>query len=103
MVDAEAVRADLANEEPGPLQRGGGVVDGGGVQLRFAQGEAQLRQVGHLIDLPAGGLEQDGGTDPPMNVPQGAGGVRIQGLGMRHRPGDVRFDGRVQPRFRQLP
>ena len=53
-MDAVAVGADLAQEETGPFEGGRGVVDGRRLHLRLAEREAQLRQVGHLVDLPAG-------------------------------------------------
>ena len=95
-MDAIAVRADPAQEEAGAFQGGRGVVDGGGVHVRLAQREAQFRQVGDLVHLPAGRLEQDGGADAAVDVAQRPGRVRVQGAGMRHRTRKVGVDRHVQ-------
>ena len=43
----------------GYLQGCRGIVDGRSVDLRFTKRESQFRQMGYLVHLPAGGLEQD--------------------------------------------
>jgi hypothetical protein len=70
IADPEAIRSRLAHEIGAILEREGGVVDRRRVQLRLAEGEAELREVRHLVGLPAGGLEQDRGSDAPVDVAQ---------------------------------
>jgi len=67
-MDAVAVRADLAQEEAGFLQRSRGVVDGRRVDVGLAECETQFREMGHLVDLTAGRLEQDGGDGQTCDV-----------------------------------
>ena len=103
MVNLEAVRSDAADEEPLRLQSDSGIVDRRSIDLWLADGESQLRQVRDLVDLPAGGLEQDGGADPSMDVAQSALAVRVKCSGVRLVAGDVGFDRGVQARFSKLP
>ena len=102
MVDSIAVGAHLADEETGPFQGDGGVVYGGGVDLGLSESEAQFGQMGDLVHLSAGGLEEDGRADSAMDVAQSSPGVRIQGFGMGHGSGEVSFDGHLEPRLPQL-
>ena len=102
MVNAVAVGAHLAQEEAGPFQGAGGVVDGGRFQVGLAEREAQLRQVGHLVDLPAGRLEQNGGAGAAVDVAQRPGGVGVERPRMRQRPGEVGVERRVEPVLAQL-
>ncbi len=99
MVNAIAVGPNLANKESACLQRCCSTVDRGGIHVRIAQRETQFGQVGHFVNLPAGRLEQDGGAYATVNVAKRACGICIQRSGMRHRPGEVGVDGRVEPRF----
>ena len=59
VADLEAVRTHPPDEIGLVLQRKGGVVHGRCVQVGLAEGEPQLGQVGDLINLPAGRLEED--------------------------------------------
>ena len=102
VVDAEAVGADLADEEARGFEARRGAVDGGGIDLRFTEGEAQFGQVSHLVHLPAGRLEQDRRAHPAMDVPERPLGVRVQRPGARGHPCQVRVDGGIEARLAQL-
>ena len=68
------------NDRPSSSYRG--VVHRCRLDVRLADGEAQLRQVRCLVNLAAGGLEQDGGGYAAVDVAQRAAGVGIQGARM---------------------
>ena len=103
MVDAEAVRADLADEEPRRFERRRRRVDGGRLDVRLAEREPQLGQMGHLVDLSARRLEQDRRADAPVDVAQRPLRVGVERPGVRHRSRDVGVDGGVEPRLAELP
>ena len=74
----------------------------GRVQLRLAEGEAQLGKVRDLVGLPAGRLEQDRGADAPVDVAQRPLGVGVERLAVRLLAGDVGVDRRDEPRLAEL-
>src|SRR5262249_42149105 len=53
VADPKTVGTGLANEIGAILQREGSIVDGRGVQLRLAERETELREMGDLVRLPA--------------------------------------------------
>ena len=93
--------ARLADEVGAVLERERGVVDRRRVQLRLAEGEAQLREVRDLVGLPAGRLEQDRGADTPVDVAQRSLGVGVERLAVRLLAGDVGVDRRDQAATRR--
>ena len=102
-MDAKAVPAHFADKKAGGLQRIGCIVNGRRFDFRLAQGEPQLRQMGHLFRLPAGRFKEYRRSHAPVNVPQRAGSVGIQRLGVGGIAGEVRHYGGIQPLLAQLP
>ena len=58
--------------------------------------------MGHLVDLPAGRLEQDCRSHPSVNATQSALGVRVQGLTVGGLTGEIRIYGNVETGLTQL-
>ena len=102
VMDAEAVRSDLADEEPSRLQRARGIVDARGLDLGLAEGESQLGQVGDLVHLPAGGFEEDGRAHAAMDIAERPPGIGIQRPGVRGGTREIGGDGHVEPLLAQL-
>ena len=77
MANFEAVRTQAADKIGLVLQGKGGIVHRRGIHFRLAQGETQLRQMGHFIYLAAGRLEEDRRADAAMDVSQGAFSIGV--------------------------
>ena len=58
--------------------------------------------MGDLVHLAAGGLEEDGRADAPMQLVQRTAGVRVEGEAARRFAGEVGPDGRVEPLLSEL-
>ena len=58
--------------------------------------------MGHFVYLNSGRFEQNCRAHAAVDVAERPLGVHIQGFGVRQRPGEVRFDGDVEPRLAQL-
>jgi hypothetical protein len=104
MMDAIAVGADLADEEARSLQLDGGHVDRCRLyRRRFAEREAQFRQMRHLVDLAARRLKQDRSADPTMDITEWTTrGVGVERACMAGLARDVGEDRRVEPTLSKL-
>ena len=93
------ISTNLPKKEGFGFQAVGGAVNGGGVNLGLAQGEAQLRQVRQtqVLGHASRGFKQDGGANPPVDITQGASAIHVQGLRVAVVTRDVPVDGR--PKF----
>jgi hypothetical protein len=58
--------------------------------------------VRHFVGLSARGLEQDRGSDAPVDVAQWSLGIGVERLAVRLLARDVRVDRRDQPRLAEL-
>ena len=92
----------FADKEPRPFESRCRIVDGRGIDVGFAERKAQFRQMGHLVHLSAGGLEQDGRTHATVDVAQRSRGIRIQRSGTGRRPREVGVNRRIETRLAQL-
>src|SRR5262249_44829044 len=92
IADAKGVRSRFTHEVGAILECERGVVDRRRVQLWLAEGEAEFREMGHLLGLPAGGLEQDRGADAPVDVAKRSLGISVERLAVGLLASDVGID-----------
>lgn len=82
MADLEAIRANPTDEVRLGFQRKCCRVHRGGINIRLAQGESQLRQVSYLVYLSARGLKEDRRPHAAVDIPQGSLSVRVKRPGV---------------------